>query len=145
MLFVVNTTLNSVWGISVAMPTGASNSNTCILSIYTVHQFTSIHKIQFVHRYSAIFIWSFSWNVNKELFMYIKMNSRRECCCTSCLNTDLTAVLQMHLRCCTFSSSLSSWHLCNCFHYIEGEENPFCAAVAMNQSHQATSQFTNLS
>lgn len=77
--------------------------------------------------------------------MYIKMNSRQECCCTSCLNTDLAAVLQTHLRCCTSSSSLSSCHLCNCFHYSEGEENPFCVDVAMNQSHQATSQFRNLS
>ncbi len=89
-LLLNDTTLNSVWGRSVAMLTnichmwsslylssGSANSDTCTLYMYCTLQFTSIPKIQLVHRYNAIFLlMECFWTVNKDLFMYITLNWR---------------------------------------------------------------------
>lgn len=108
-LLLDDTTLDSVWGKSVAMLTSIchvwSSFYQSVVSgwfwhlhsfrvLYTL-QSTSIRTTQFVHRYSAIFIWMefFFWTVNKILFMYINGAEGQECYCVDSLESDFATFI----------------------------------------------------
>lgn len=100
-------TLDSVWGRSVAMLTSICHVWSSFYQsgvsgwFWHLHSFrvlytqsTSIRTTQFVHRYSAIFIWmEFFWTVNKILFMYINGAEGQECYCVDSLESDFTTFI----------------------------------------------------